>query len=539
MRRKIVGFALGLLSALFIGSVVSPGQAAERVNFNYGPLDFSVSVRSLEAFAKDGTVNSDLAFLINRLKPEQREKFRSFLTSRYQFSPVLMAQFFYSSLGERLLMYLGELIQAPANQNGFYGIRAALIQAAADPNGFSAIGFMQKFPTNIRLNTQRILQQWNQISAVMQETETYITTLKQTSSAIKATEPAIDFGKLPNLQDPGPYQYVKQTRTLQDDSRQRQFIVDLYLPNVPEGSSSPLVVFTNGIGTRLDLYGYLAQHLASYGFAIAIPQHPGSDDLQQQAFLKGMSREMFQATAFIDRPLDITYLLNELERLNPSEFKNQLNLKQVGIFGNSFGGDTALAVAGARMNFKQLAADCSPKKNLVNLSLLVQCQALQLPHKDYNFRDPRIKAASVLFPGSNSLYGQNGLNQITIPVLWGAVSKDIFSPLVLEQLPAFNGLRTPDKYLVVAEGIDHLNLNFYALRTLKTMDQASADAVTLKAPEAAKLYLKALNLAFFQVYLADRAEYRPYLTASYAQAISQDSYTFVFLQSLAGVYSSR
>ncbi|MGQ9872463.1 alpha/beta hydrolase [Leptodesmis sp.] len=539
MHRKIVDFALGLLSASFIGSVVSPVKAAERVNFNYGPLDFSVSVRSLAAFAKDGTVNSDLAFLINRLKPEQREKFRSFLTSRYQFSPVLMAQFFYSSLGEQLLMYLGELIQAPANQNGFYGIRAALIQAAADPNGFSAIGFLQKFPTNIRLNTRRILQQWNQISALMQETEIYITTLKQTFSAIKATEPAIDFGKLPNLQDPGPYQYVKQTRTLQDDSRQRQFIVDLYLPNVPEGSSSPLVVFTNGIGTRLDLYDYLAQHLASYGFAIAIPQHPGSDDLQQQAFLKGMSREMFQATAFIDRPLDITYLLNELERLNPSEFKNQLNLEQVGIFGNSFGGDTALAVAGARMNFHQLAADCSPQKNLVNLSLLVQCQALQLPHKDYDFRDPRIKAASVLFPDSNSLYGQSGLSQITIPVLWGAVSKDIFSSLVLEQLPGFHGLRTPDKYLVVAEGIDHLNLNFYALRTLKTMDQAGADAVTLKAPEAAKIYLKTLNLAFFQVYLADRAEYRPYLTASYAQAISQDSYTFVLLKSLAGVYSSR
>lgn len=537
--RKIVSLALGLVSALFLAPTAYPVRAAERVSFNYGPLDFSVSVRSLEAFAKDGTVNSDLAFLINRLKPEQREKFRSFLSSRYQFSPVLMAQFFYSSLGERLLMYLGELIQPPANQNGFYGIRAALIQAAADPNGFSPIGFMQKFPTNIRLNTKRILQQWSQISTLMKETDTYISTLKQTSSAIQATEPAIDFGKLPDLQNPGPYRYTKQTRTLQDNSRQRKFIVDLYLPTMPEGTSTPLVVITNGIGTRLDLYDYLAQHLASYGFAIAIPQHPGSDDVQQQAFLKGMSRDMFQTAAFVDRPLDITFLLDELERLNASEFKNQLNLKRVGIFGNSFGGDTALAVSGARINFNQLKADCSPQKNLVNLSLLVQCQALQLPHKDYDFRDPRIKAASVLFPSSNSLYGQSGLSQITIPVLWGAVSKDIFSSLALEQLPAFNGLRTPDKYLVVAEGIDHLNLNFYALRTLKTMDQASADAVTLKAPEAAKAYLKALNLAFFQVYLADRPEYRPYLTASYAQAISQNSYTFVFLKSLAGVYSAR
>jgi predicted dienelactone hydrolase len=175
----------------------------------------------------------------------------------------------------------------------------------------------------------------------------------------------------------------------------------------------------------------------------------------------------------------------------------------------------------------------------VNLSLLVQCQALQLPRKDYNFRDPRIKAASVLFPGSSSLFGQSGLSQINVPVLWGAVSKDIFSSLALEQLPAFSSLRTPNKYLVVAEGIDHLNLNFYALRTLKTMDQASADAVTLKAPDAAKAYLKALNLAFFQVYLSDRPEYRPYLTASYAKSISQDSHSFLLLKSLADVYSAR
>ncbi|HEY9752869.1 MAG TPA: alpha/beta hydrolase [Coleofasciculaceae cyanobacterium] len=537
---QVMGWAVGFLSSLVLLPVVSPVQAAERVNANYGPLEFSIAVKSLQAFAQDGTVDSDLAFLINRLNPGQREQLRQFLTSRYQFSPVLMAQFFYSSLGERMLTYLGEMVQLPHNQNGLYGIRAALLQAAADPNGLSPLGVMQKFPTNtIRLNTERILQQWAQVSTVMKQTEAYVKTLKQSASNAQSMEPSIDFAKLPDLNRPGPYAYGKQTKTLQDGRRQRQFIVDLYLPDLPERATSPVVIITNGIGTRLDRYDYLAQHLATYGFTIAVPQHPGSDVQQQQAFLKGMARDMFLPTSYLDRPQDITFLLDELDRLNASEFKNQLNLKQVGVFGNSFGGDTALAVAGAQIDFNQLEVDCSPQKNLVNLSLLVQCQALQLPRKDYNLRDPRIQAASVLFPGSNSLYGQSGLSQIQIPVLWGAVSKDIFSSLVLEQLPAFNALRTDNKYLVVANSLDHLNLNFYALRTLKTMDQAGADAVTLKEPEAAKAYLKALNLAFFQVYLADRSEYRPFLSASYAQAMSQASYSLIFLQSLTGVYSAK
>uniref|UniRef100_A0A7C3KJ90 Alpha/beta hydrolase n=1 Tax=Oscillatoriales cyanobacterium SpSt-418 TaxID=2282169 RepID=A0A7C3KJ90_9CYAN len=539
MRRRILSIVLGLLSVTTAVPLVEPVRAAERVNFNYGPLDFSISVRSLEVFAKDGTVDSDLAFLVNRLKPEQREKFRSFLSQRYQFSSTLMAQFFYSSLGERLLTYMGELIQLPADQNGLYGIRAALIQASADPEGLSAIGFMKKFPTNMRLNTKRILEQWNQISTLLKETETYVSALKQTSASVKATEPSTDFEQLPNLQNPGPYTYVKQTKMLRDGNRQRDMMALLYLPNVPEGKSVPVVVITNGIGTRIDLYDYLAQHMASHGFAIAIPQHPGSDDKQREAFLEGRASDLFESAAFVDRPQDITFLLDELERLNPTEFKNQLNLKQVGVFGNSFGGDTALAVSGAKIDFDQLEADCSPQKNLVNVSLLVQCQALELPRKDYNFRDPRIKAASVLFPGSSSLYGQSGLSQIQIPVLWGAVSKDMFSSLVLEQLPAFNALQTDDKYLVVAEGVDHLNLNFYALRTLKTMDKVEAEAVTVQAPEAAKVYLKALSLAFFQVYLADRSDYRSYLSYAYAQSISQDSYNFILLRSLNGVYSSN
>ncbi|MGA9379694.1 MAG: alpha/beta hydrolase [Phormidium sp.] len=536
--RRLFFTLLATCSLVFVLTAF-PVRAADRIYFNYGPLDFSISVQSLEIFAKQGKVEPELAFILNRLNPEQKAQLRNLLNSRYQFSPVLMSRFFYSSFGETLLTYLGELIQLPGGQNGLYGIRSALILSTSDSDGLSAINFMRKFPTDIRFNTKRIMEQFKQISVLTAETNAFVTELEKTNAKAKSSESSINFSQLQNLKEPGKFSYSKQMKTLRDSDRQRQFIVELYLPKLPNGEQSPVVVISNGIGTKLDRYDYLAQHLASHGFAVAIPQHPDSDDQQQQDFFQGLSQQMFKPTAYINRPLDVTYMLDELERLNSSELQGQLNLQQVGVFGNSFGGDTALALAGAEMNFAQLKKDCSPKKNLVNLSLLVQCQALEIPDKTYKFRDNRIKAVSVLFPSSSSVYGEAGLSKINIPILWGAVSKDIFSPLLLEQAPSFSWLKTREKYLVVATKLDHLNLNFSALSDLASPDQDVADNVTIKEPEVAKSYLKALNLAFFRVYLANDFDYRPYLSASYAQAISEDPYNLILLKSLEKVYSSK
>jgi predicted dienelactone hydrolase len=42
----------------------------------------------------------------------------------------------------------------------------------------------------------------------------------------------------------------------------------------------------------------LAQQIASYGFVVALPQHPGSDFQQAQALLNGLSREVFDINEF-------------------------------------------------------------------------------------------------------------------------------------------------------------------------------------------------------------------------------------------------
>jgi predicted dienelactone hydrolase len=75
----------------------------------------------------------------------------------------------------------------------------------------------------------------------------------------------------------------------------------------------------------------------------------------------------------VNRPLDITFVLNQVEsRVNATpELRGRLNFQQVGVLGQSFGGYTALALAGAPINPQQLQASCQNLEETLNLSLAV------------------------------------------------------------------------------------------------------------------------------------------------------------------------
>ncbi len=79
---------------------------------------------------------------------------------------------------------------------------------------------------------------------------------------------------------------------------------------------------------------------------------------------------MTEPNEFINRPLDVKFLLDELENRDKSDPSIQLNLQQVGVIGQSFGGYTALALAGASLNKEQLQKDCQKLNDSLNVSLL-------------------------------------------------------------------------------------------------------------------------------------------------------------------------
>ena len=235
--------------------------------------------------------------------------------------------------------------------------------------------------------------------------------------------------------------------------------------------------------------------------------------------IEGYSLKLFDNDEFINRPLDISYVIDELERRNDEEFAGQLALDQVGVFGHSFGGYTALALAGGTIDFGNLARQCDLHSRLPNTALLLQCRALSLPEKDYDFRDSRVKAVFVSNPVNRAVFGEKGLSSIEIPVFVGAGNYDPATPFALEQLVSFPWLGSQEKYLFMMEGQAHVN--FAELDSGITEVIERVDALTLPPPQLLEDYSDTMTLSFFEVYLAQNPDFEPYLTTAYPEYLGE------------------
>ncbi|HCF27951.1 MAG TPA: hypothetical protein DEV81_12290 [Cyanobacteria bacterium UBA11049] len=536
--------------------------AAERIYFSYGAIERTISVASLEAYAKEGKIDDDLATYAEYVSPQRLIQLQRVLQARIQLSPVAVSQFLYTPVGETLLERLGEVIQTEARQPGFYALRAALILAATEPDGLSLLSVLEKFPTqSVRINLGRSLEIMERLEILIAQTRQAIALISNESAAA-TTRSQVNFSQLPDLRLPGRFSWNKQTLKLYDRRRNRTFFADIYIPlqkraggsegaEVAEGAEEkiqskiqnpkskiqnplspgyPVIVISHGLGSDRTSFTYLAEQLASYGFAVAVPEHPGSNAKQLQSLLSGRANQVAEPNEFINRPLDVKYLLDELQRLDAYNPSFQLNFQQVGVIGQSFGGYTALALAGARLNFKQLQTNCDEPNDIWNVSLLLQCRALDLPETNYNLQDPRVKAAIAINPIDSSIFGQAGLERIQVPVMIVGGSTDTVAPVLSEQILPFSWLHSAQKYLVVIERASHFSI------IGETNPNQQAFVLPPQAigpnPAIARRYMSALGVAFFQTYIAGNTQYRYYLSSAYVQAINQAPLNISLVQSL-------
>ena len=526
------GFAIaaGLTVSLAVGLPTPVAKAAERIQFRYGLYELVVTRAELEAFAETGEAEGGLKMLLGRLGPELGGQFQGALQANYDLNPVLASRFANTRSGEQLLTEAGSLIQTESGLNGFKGLRAALVLSAAEPGGLTLLGLIEKFPTDIQIDIGRALATSKDFKRLLGETQQAIGQLEAETAAMAQTETTVDFTTLPDPRLPGNMGAVMQTLTLYDKSRDRTITTDIYTPEVATDQPVPVIVVSNGLGAKRDRFTELAIHLASHGFAVAIPDHPGSDRQRLQAFYQGLESENFEPTEYIDRPKDVSFVLDELTQLNGELFNNRLNPENAGVFGYSFGGTTALALAGAKIDRDHLQQDCDTRSSLFDISLLYQCRALELPTAVLatDLRDERVQASYVFVPFTRSLYGLEGLAQVEGPVLWEATDKDILTPFVVEQLPAYNWLAEgkEDRYLAVTAGLPHAQITQEVLGRL-TKEESNWESIR----PIAEGYHQTLSAAFFQVHLANDESYRPYLHASGAQYLTQEPYSLTWRES--------
>ncbi|WP_026082514.1 alpha/beta hydrolase [Mastigocladopsis repens] len=537
LRKNSLSLVLSmLLPTLGFGN---SAKAAERIYVSYSPFERSIPVTALQKYARKGVIDHDLAVYTQYLKKEQLQQLRRALLNPIKVNPVAVSQFLYTPQGEFLLQRLGEVIKTESRQPkvGLHALRGTLILASAEPGGLTLLNLLRKYPSSsIYINLSRTLGMAAELEKLVNETNRAVTAVSQKSNVEAATiRRPLNFSQLPDLRRKGRFISQKQTLKFFDSVRKRFLLTDVYLPNVH--SRVPVIVISHGLGSDSSNFQYLATHLASHGFAVIVPNHPGSDTKQLRALFRGSTSEIAQADEFKNRPLDIKYILDQLEQLSRTDthFKGRFNLQRVGVFGQSFGGYTALALAGAKINFGQLQKDCQPKalQDTWNLSLLLQCHALQLHGnnpKEYQFRDERVKAVIAVNPMTSSIFGEAGLSQIQTPVMIVASSDDTIAPALYEQLLPFSWIHNSQKYLAVLRHASHFSIIGNGKGSAQQVSLPSE--IVGKNPSLARRYMNVLSVPFFETYVAGMPGYTTYLNASYAQAISSHSSDLSLIRSL-------
>ena len=496
--------------------IALPGFGAERVFVSFGAVEYSVAVANLETFARTGELPNELRTLDRFLTDEQLDQLRTGLTVSADVDVVTISQFLYSSQGEAALQLLGDVVQTAGRQNGALAIRAALILAAADGEGqFNALNILNHFPTEgARVDLQRLSTIARTVITALNETEAAVAQIQQQAELELANASTANVNAV-NLVEPGPERWQVQSLN------QLTLPTDLYLP---AGQNAPLIVISHGLGGNRATFAYLAQHLASYGFAVAVVEHPGSSAAQLEALLTGIADDVIESEEMIRRPLAIQTLLDELATMaqDDATIGDHINLQQVGVLGQSLGGYTSLALAGATVQNDALEPVCpvqTSRARPLNLSLLLQCAVLDLPQPLPPLADQRIQAAIAVNPLDSAVFGPVGMANIAVPTMLVSGSADTVTPALSEQIRPFTWLESAERYLLMMENGTHFS-------TIYEADPSAASIpVPLQligpAPEAAQRYLQAMSVAFFKTHLAAEDTYHPYLNQAAVQPLSQ------------------
>ena len=524
-----------VLSAISGVAIAQPSEAADTVNFRFNIFEVSVSVDDLEEFSKTGELRGALDTASRYISATDMATFRRILTERADVPISLLSRFLYTSQGERALDILGEFIKTGPTLSGNRAIRAAAVLATADKqNGLSLLNFLRKFPTSdIYFDIQEGLQTVGELSDLLQNTQKVVQMVNDEASkqaGQSGSTPSLTPIQLADLRNKGASQWERYSLKAPALDQQYEIPFYLFVPKltIAKSASIPAIVIYPGLISNREPLLYLAEHLASYGFAVVLTVSPNSSAEQLDKLIIGVASEIAPPKSFVERPQDITAVLNYLEK---SPQANNINWQNVGMVGHSFGGYAAIAlVSDAQIQFADLAEACQGKYKW-NASLLLQCVALGLPNQTYKLGDPRIKAVIAVNPVTSHVLGKTALSKITAPIALVGSSGDTFAPVVSEQIVPFTWLTAPNRYLVLFNKAGHT-----AVTAITSSDRLSPEVSSVLAGSSAiesQGYLKLLSVAFFKTHLVQESGYADYLTTEYFANISTPAAKVSLLRSLS------
>ena len=180
-----------------------------------------------------------------------------------------------------------------------------------------------------------------------------------------------------------------------------------------------LVLISHGFGGWMGGHADTALALAEAGFVVAAPSHTGNT-------FRNMSSSVEKWV--IDRPHQISTAIDYLQ--HTWDQRDSLSDAQVGVYGFSAGGLTALSLVGAVPDMQQAKQHCesTPEEygcqDETLVPALIAADLHKLSDEDWG-ADQRIGAVAMAAPGLAFAYGPETLKAIKTPVqLWSALEDD-------------------------------------------------------------------------------------------------------------------
>nr|WP_199328045.1 alpha/beta hydrolase [Cylindrospermum sp. FACHB-282] len=516
-------FTVGIALTQFFGANTS-AQAAETIVVRIGLLEESISLAELQKAADTGAFPPSLKPYIQGLSEQQRRFFLEGLKMSVPINVVSINRLLNTQLGTTILNDVSTAV-VRKDKAGVQALRAGFVLGATAPQGLSVLSFIAAYPSKyLTINLPQALRVAGSLNTSFWRTQQFMLAI---APQLDPRQPQMSFSFDPS--QGGIAQVQVLNLNLNDQKRVRNIPVDVYWSTAatPE---KPVIVFSHGFASiRTDLR-YLAQHLASHGYVVAALEHPGSNGTNTNSAIQGKN-SFLKPQEFLDRPRDISFVLDELEKLNltaNNPLQGKLATNKAMVIGYSFGGATALSLAGAELQLGGLKQRCQNKLNVLSLGEGVQCLAQGLPENSYQLRDERIKQAIALSPTTSLLFGETGLTKVQIPTLILANSADKTTPALTEQIIGFAKIPSP-KWLVGVLGATHLSVKDPST----TLDQkeklntpfSGGEIVGDQATDVRRL-VNALALAFAAQMTPEASKYIVFLTPDYAQFASTQTFPF-------------